>query len=86
MMGDVNMASSNENNAFDKKYKDMWLLQSFEDPGYTLGKAQARLDRVYLSRNNVEPISLEIVGKDPLEEGLLISDHYGLFGCVKILD
>jgi len=83
MMGDVNMASSNENNAFDKRYKDMWLLLSYEEPGYTLGKA--RLDRVFLSRN-VEPISIEIVGKEPLEEGLNISDHCGLFGCVKILD
>jgi len=85
MMGDANMASSNENNSFDKRFKDMWLLLSFEDPGYTIGNA-ARLDRVYLSRNNVEPISLEIVGKQPMEDGLCISDHYGLYGSVNILD
>uniref|UniRef100_A0A6B2LH17 Endonuclease/exonuclease/phosphatase domain-containing protein n=1 Tax=Arcella intermedia TaxID=1963864 RepID=A0A6B2LH17_9EUKA len=78
LMGDTNISASNENNFFDKKLKDMWLFLYCDQPGYTYAD-RARLDRIYLTLNNLEPLEMRVVGK-----GTCISDHNGLFSTIKI--
>jgi len=49
---------------------------------------RSRLDRVFFTQNTIEPVNLCVIGQKSFrtEDGkdLWISDHFGLYGQVRI--
>ncbi|CAM2010214.1 endonuclease/exonuclease/phosphatase family protein [Acanthopleuribacter pedis] len=99
LMGDFNFCHSfPENDVLPEGFHDLWPLLNPGDPGWTVdtdinkmrladkGKEkQVRFDRILLAprKPGLRPESMQLVGNQALEPGVLLSDHFGLcLDCV----
>jgi len=97
-LGDFNFcATSAENAAIPESFADLWLKHEVERPGWTIDTEknamllklrrrpeQKRYDRVLLRGQTWQSRSIELVGQQPLREGLFASDHFGLFCHLEV--
>lgn len=57
--------------------------EEYVSMGRTADK-QKRLDRLFYTKDTIEPISMEILGTQPYWKNEYISDHFGIFIKLKL--
>jgi endonuclease/exonuclease/phosphatase family metal-dependent hydrolase len=95
LLGDFNFPDqAPEAASLDPDFLDAWPATHPESPGYTrdtiansmarLGREdkQERLDRILL--RGLQLSQVELLGNEPLREGLYPSDHYGLLAAARL--
>lgn len=92
LMGDFNFCSTSaENDNLDAAYLDLWAHLRPDEPGWTedttvnvmrrvhhRNEKHARYDRILWRGADWRPVSIELLGTEPIEPGLFCSDHFGL--------
>jgi len=93
LMGDMNWTLGDGTPNLPEDWSDLWLDLHSSDPGFTFDYTknnlvknfQTRIDRVFANLGNGAETknlfackAIEIVGTEPIEPKLYISDHFGL--------
>lgn len=59
--------------------------EEYVSMGRTADK-QKRLDRLFYTKDTIEPLSMEIIGTQPYWKNEFISDHFGIYVRLKLKD
>jgi len=84
LCGDTNFAFTDEDqhlgmNIFGDCWKDLYPDQQGNTYGFR------RLDRLYYSKKSIAPVSMRIIGTEPLPStNVNPSDHFGIAAVVKV--
>ncbi len=102
LMGDFNFAEASEpeTSRLDRDFVDLWPACRPGESGFTWdiarnpmarrgsfpGEASGRIDRILLRAAAWRPVSIRIVGNEPVRKGdpsLFASDHFGLVAVIE---